>query len=330
MNTTFNKIIGSLFILFLILLGLAYFDVPRGGGADTAVDVRNGRDPSVQNQEMQVHFLDVGQGDSIYIRTPSEQDILIDGGPNKNVLSQLGEVMPFWDREIDVMILSHPHSDHATGLVEVLRRFDVKQIYYTGVLHTAPDYLAWLDEIKKQELNLKIVDQPFEIDFGEDVKLEFLYPDESFLNKKVKELNNTSIVNRLVYGETSFLFMGDAEEEVEEHLIKISNNQYPTTNKKLNNSTINEQTPITNNQIHLVSDVLKLGHHGSSSSSIEEFLKAVSPVLAIVQAGLDNEFGHPHLRVLERLKRLKIPILRNDQEGRILVVSNGEEIFLEQ
>ena len=312
MNQTFNKIIGSLFILFLILLGLAYFDGPRGG--DDAADVRDADLRPVQSQEMQVHFLDVDQGDSIYIRTPSEQDILIDGGPNKNVLSQLGEVMPFWDREIDVMILSHPHSDHVTGLVEVLRRFDVKQIYYTGALHTAPDYLAWLEEIQKQKLNLKIVDQPFEIDFGEKVKLEFLYPDESFLNQKVSELNNTSIVNRLVYGETSFLFMGDAEVEVEETLIKRGILRQAQDDKSGWPS----------------ADVLKLGHHGSSSSSSEEFLKAVSPELVIVQSGMDNEFGHPHLRVLERLKRLKIPILRNDQEGRILVVSDGEEIFLEQ
>src|SRR6056297_3473113 len=127
------------------------------------------------------------------------QDILIDGGPDKNILSQLGRVMPFWDHEIEVMILTHPHADHVTGLVEVLRRYEVKQIYYPGVLHTSSIYQAWLDEIKKQNLSLHIVSQPFDMDLRGGIKLKFLYPDQDFANKKVENLNNTSIVNKLIY-----------------------------------------------------------------------------------------------------------------------------------
>ncbi|NQT50361.1 MBL fold metallo-hydrolase [Candidatus Kuenenbacteria bacterium] len=302
MKDNITKIVFGLFVLILILIGIVFWSGPRGGD-DAAIVVE-------QQQEMQVHFLNVGQGDSIYIRTPSEQDILIDGGPDKNVLAELGAVMPFWDKEIDVMVLSHPHSDHVTGLVEVLRRYKVKEIYYTGVLHTAPDYLAWLDEVKKQELDLKIVEQPFEIDFGNEVKLQFLYPRESLVNKKIKEMNNSSIVNKLVYRDVSFLFTGDAELEVEEALLATKDVE-------------------TQNFASLRATVLKAGHHASSSSSSEEFLKAVNPETVVIQVGADNSFGHPHLKILRRLERLGVEILRNDEKGRILITTDGQDISFE-
>jgi|APSaa5957512622_1039677.scaffolds.fasta_scaffold17355_3 competence protein ComEC len=294
MNNKLSKIIATLFILVLILLGIAI--------NDNFDDVSVG-DAQIDNDELlQVHFLDVGQGDSIYIRTPDEVDILIDGGPDKNVLSELGKVMPFWDREIDVMILTHPHSDHVSGLVEVLRRFDVKQIYYTGVLHTAPDYLAWLDEIKKQGLDLKIVNEKFTLDLGEEIDLDFLWPLEDFTNKKVDNLNNTSIVNLLRYKDTQMLFTGDAEIEVEEALLE--------------------------EEIDLAADLLKAGHHGSTTASSEEFLASVKPETVVIQCGQDNSFGHPHLRIIKRLQRLGIEIFRTDNDGMISVYSDGKQIAL--
>lgn len=251
-------------------------------------------------QKMQVHFLDVGQGDAIYIRTPDDVDVLIDGGPDKSVLAELGDVMPFWDREIDIMILTHPHADHVTGLVEVLRRFDVKRVYYTGVLHTTPDYIAWLNEIQKQKLDLQIVDHVFDVALGEYATLQFLYPQKSLVNERVSELNNSSIINRLVFNETSFLFTGDLEVEGEHELLESNS--------------------------HLTSNVLKMGHHGSSSSSSEEFISAVGPEMGMIQCGLDNAFGHPHGRVLSRLSRMNVKVYRTDLEGRISLVSNGKVI----
>jgi len=252
---------------------------------------------------LRVYFLNVGQGDAIYIRTPEEQDILIDGGPDASVLSELGKVMPFWDRQIDVMVLTHPHSDHVAGLVEVLRRFEVKQIYYTGVLHTAPDYLAWLTEIKNKNVSMNIVHDFFELKLSDEIKLQFLYPTVSLVNKKMTELNNSSIVTRLVDGDTEFLFTGDAEAEVEEALLK----KYCAL-----------EQPCA-----LASDVLKVGHHGSTSSSLEEFLKAVDPRYAVISVGQDNSFGHPHLRTLKRLERLNVPILRTDERGAIEFATDG-------
>lgn len=292
MKKQIHKIILFLFVLVLVLWGVTVND--NGQGLKEA---------SLQEKNigsMEVHYLDVGQGDAIYIRTPNEIDVLIDGGPDKTVLSELGAVMPYWDRDIDIMILTHPHSDHVTGLIEVLRRYEVKQIYYTGVLHTAPDYLAWLEEIKKQEIPLSIVSSRFDIDLGEESKLEFLWPQENLINKKVTELNNTSIMNKLVFGEVSFLFSGDNEAEVEEELIELG--------------------------VDLKADVLKSSHHGSKTSNTEEFINKVDPEIVVIQCGEDNSFHHPHGRVLSRYERDNLNIFRTDLDGRVSFITNGFEI----
>ena len=293
MKNQIQKISLMMAILILVLLGLAVgddFDGIQLGHSNDSLQVDG---DFVCEDCLRVNFLDVGQGDAIYIRLPGERDILIDGGPDKNVLSQLGQVMPFWDRDIDVMILTHPHSDHVTGLIEVLRRYEVKKVYYTGVLHTTPDYIEWLKEIKKQEIPLEIVDHVFDLDLGDEISLQFLWPQESLLNQKVKELNNSSIVNRLVYGETEIMLMGDAEKEVEEELL----NYYCHAGlDPVDNETCTK----------LDSDILKLGHHGSSSSNTEEFLRIVDPNISVIQVGEDNSFGHPHNSVLKRLERQRI------------------------
>ena len=292
MKNRVYKILFIPFLFLLVLLGLTLND--NGQGVQFA---------DLQEKDLgslEVHFLDVGQGDAIYIRTPDEIDILIDGGPDKTVLSELGSVMPYWDREIDIMILTHPHSDHVTGLIEVLRRYKVKQIYYTGALHTASDYLAWLEEVKTQEIPLSIVSSRFIINLGEETDLEFLWPRENLINKKVTELNNTSIVNKLVFGDVSFLFTGDNEEQVEEELLDLGED--------------------------LQSTVLKSSHHGSKTSSTEEFLNMVDPEIVVIQCGEDNSFHHPHGRVLNRYERRNMNIFRTDLDGRVSFVSNGIEI----
>lgn len=291
----------------LVIVGALWF-MAGGSGGNLFVGKSEAPDGAAM-PALRVYFLNVGQGDAIYIRTPEEQDILIDGGPDASVLAELGRVMPFWDRQIDVVVLTHPHSDHVAGLVPVLRRFEVKQIYYTGVLHTAPDYLAWLEEIKTRKIPLNIVQDFFELKLSESVKLQFLFPTTSLVNQKMTELNNSSIVTRLVDGDAEFLFTGDAEAEVEEALVK----KYCAP----------EQT------CSLASDVLKIGHHGSTSSSSEEFLKAVNPRYAVISVGQDNAFGHPHLRTLKRLERLNVPILRTDEKGAIVFATDGKGLNLE-
>lgn len=261
---------------------------------------QEGKSNSQNISNLKIHYFDIGQGDSVLIETPYEQRILIDGGPDNTVVRRLGEALPFFERNIDVMILSHPHSDHVTGLVEVLKRYKVEKIYHTGVLHTSSDYLRWLELIKQKKIDMQIIKTSFDLELGEDLKLEFLYPLRDLTDKKVENLNNASIVNRLVYKNRSFLFTGDAEKEVEEELLS--------------------------KDFDLKADVLKAGHHGSSSSSAEEFLKAVNPQFAVIQCGRDNDFGHPHLRVIRNLEDLGIGIKRNDLQGTITVLTDGNNL----
>ena len=253
-----------------------------------------------QKPELEVAFLDVGQGDSIYIRTPNNTKIIIDGGPNKNIMTELSSVRPFWEHEIDIMILTHPHADHLIGLIEVLNRLNVKKVYYTGALSPTPDYIEWLGLIREQNIPLEIIAGKQTLNIDRDINLEFLYPLTNFTNIRPKELNDSSIVTRLTYKNINFLFMGDAEVPVEEELLQEN--------------------------INLMAQVLKVGHHGSTSSSSETFLERVNPQLAIICVGQDNDFGHPHLQTLRRLERRGIGILRTDELGTIRLKTDGQNL----
>jgi len=282
-----KKWLAVLFICLLFFVGYAYYPRPDLPAAEI----------TKPSEKLQVSFLDVGQGDSIYIKTPDQTDVLIDGGPDNSVLTELGAVMDFWDHEINVMILTHPHADHIVGLIEVLKRYEIKAVYYTGVIYPSREYDIWLNLIDEKNIPLYVVTQPMNLTFSDQTELQFLYPLEDLTKKRHSEINNTSIVAKLVHGKTSMLFTGDAEIEVERELMAAG--------------------------ADIDADWLKLGHHGSKSSSSEEFLRAVSPDQAIILAGADNQFGHPHLITLERLKRLMIPAIRTDTIGTITWQSDG-------
>jgi len=287
MQKKLNKILLSALAAILVLLGILFYDDASSVVTD---------DPS-QNEILKVHFLDVGQGDAIFIQTPYEQNILIDGGPDAQVVYELGKVMPFYDRDIDVMILTHPHNDHVSGLIDVLQKYNVKEVYYSGAVHTTPQYIEWLELIRDKDIKLLIVKKPIELELGEGLTMQFLYPTEDLTNIRAEELNNTSIVSKLIYKDVSFLFMGDAETEVEEQLLE--------------------------KDFDIKADILKVGHHGSTSSSSEEFLEKVNPDVAVIQCGPDNSFGHPHARVLKRLERVEAQVYRNDRDGRVTITSDG-------
>ena len=251
-------------------------------------------------QKLEVDFLDVGQGDAILIKAPGGQNILIDGGPDKAVVKRLSENLPFWDKRIDLMILTHPHDDHVAGLIEVLKRYEVKKILYTGVVHNAPNYLAWLRAVRDKRVAMTIIDKAQTINFGAGCRLEILSPGRSLLGQAVPDLNQSSIVAKLIYGQTEFLLTGDAGEEVEKKLI-------------------DEGTD-------LAAEVLKVGHHGSPYSTGEDFLDKVRPELAVISVGKDNDFGHPNLRIVKRLERAGAKIYRTDENGTVRIESDGEKI----
>ncbi|MFA5360036.1 MAG: ComEC/Rec2 family competence protein [Patescibacteria group bacterium] len=251
-------------------------------------------------KSLEVDFLDVGQGDAILIKMTSGQNILIDGGPDKSVVKRLGENLAWWDKQIDLMILTHPHDDHVTGLIDVLKRYRVKKILYTGAVHDAPNYLTWLKLVRDKKIPLVIMDKIQTINLSEDAKMEILYPDESLLNKNLPDLNDSSIVIKLIYGQNKFLLTGDASDKVEKILLA--------------------------NSADLSVDVLKVAHHGSGYSSGQEFLEKVKPLTAVIMVGEDNDFGHPNLRTIMRLKRVGAEIFRTDKNGTIRLFSDGLEI----
>ena len=254
-----------------------------------------------QSQLLEVTFFDVGQGDAIFIETPQKHQILIDGGPDETVLEKLGNEMPFWDRTIDLIILTHPEHDHVAGLIEVLKRYKVENILWTGVLRDTAEFKEWTRLIKEEKAAIKIAQASQKIKIQRTV-LCVLYPFENFEGKVVKNTNNTSIIARLVFGENSFLFTGDNYKSVERKLLE-------------------KGTEIN-------SDVLKVGHHGSKTSTAEEFIAKVLPEIAVIQVGQDNAYGHPHPETLEILEKYGTNILRTDINGDIKILCDSQSLKL--
>jgi len=254
-----------------------------------------------------VTFLDVGQGDSIFIQAPSGAQVLIDGGPSGSVLRELAKVMPFYDRSIDIVMATHPDTDHIGGLISVLKNFKVGRILRPGVAHNAPAIESLLLAITKEQ-NSGAVEtlarrgQVYDLGAGESgvhAYLHILFPDRDVSNV---ESNTASIVARLVYGEASMILTGDSPKAIEEYLVSLDSTA-------------------------LNSGILKLGHHGSKTSTSEIFLGYVSPQWAIVSAGKDNSYGHPHKSVVDMVERFGIQIKNTAESGSITFESDGSEWF---
>ncbi len=249
-----------------------------------------------RSQLLKIVFFDVGQGDSIFIETPAKQQILIDGGPSSAILEKLAEEMPFYDRTIDLIILTHPEHDHYFGLFEVLKRYEVENILWTGIVRENNEWEEWDKLIKEEGAEIKIAEAGQKIILSKSF-IEVLHPFENLEGQEFKGCNDTSVVAHLFFGNISFLFTGDIGKGVEAKLVK--------------------------QDVDLDSDILKVCHHGSKTSSSLKFLEAVSPKIAIIQVGKDNQYGHPHPDVLARLKEFGIQVLRTDINGDVKIVSDG-------
>jgi competence protein ComEC len=249
---------------------------------------------------LEVNFFNVGQGDAIFIETPTRHQILIDGGPSSKIIEKLAREIPFWDRSIDLIILTHPEKDHITGLLEVLKRYKVENILWTGIVRDIPEYKEWLNLIGKEKANIKIAKAGQKISCKNcQWKIEIFYPFENLEGMEFEDSNNTSIVSKLIFGNSSFLFTGDIYKDVEESLTLTS--------------------------FDLNSKILKVAHHGSKTSSSEKFLEKVLPEIAVISVG-ENKYGHPNKEVLEILEKYVIRVLRTDREEDIKVFSDGERI----
>lgn len=248
--------------------------------------------------QLKVYFFDVGQGDAIFIEAPNGNQVLIDGGPDNAVLQKLGETMPFYDKDIDMVILTHSDADHLTGLIEVLERYEVKNIVYSDIIRNSALYDVWRKAAVREEAN--IIDPALGkmIKLGNGVTLSTANPVELLDGKVRDKTNNDSVVLKLEYGETEILLTGDIEAKAERQII-------------LNGADID-------------ADIIKIAHHGSKTSTTEEFLYEVSPQIAIIQVGAKNRYGHPSPEVLNRLENLGIKLYRTDVDGDTKVVSDGE------
>ncbi len=243
--------------------------------------------------KLHIYFLDVGQGDSALIVTPSGKQIIIDGGRDDTTIEHLGRLMPFFDRSIDLLVMSHPQMDHMFSFPDILRRYTVGHILMTGVDYKLARYRELLGLIKEQQVPVWIADPANDIDMGDGVTLDVIWPPPTLLGKQMKEVNNSSIVLRVLHGTGAALFTGDMEELEEREVLKSG--------------------------ADISATYLKVGHHGSKTSSGTGFLLAVDPDLAVISCSKTNSYGHPHRVILERFKHLGIPVKVTGWEGTVEV-----------
>lgn len=245
-----------------------------------------------------VSFLDVGQGDSIFIDAPSGAQVIIDGGRTPEVLRKLAQAMPWYDRSIDLMIATHPDADHVGGLIDVLERYRVGAIVHSSVEGDTAIFAALQRAMKNENARVISADRGQIFELGRGAYVEILSPDREVPRV---ETNTGCVVARLVYGETAFMFSCDAPESIEEYVVRAGAED-------------------------LRSDVLKAGHHGSKTSSSPLFVGYVSPKFAVFSRGCDNSYGHPSPETVDTFARFGVPTFDTCTEGTVRFVSDGSVV----
>lgn len=259
------------------------------------ISCTNIQDESNENI-MIVHYIDVGQGDSILVQV-NNKNLLIDAGPKdskKNLLTYLDSL----DIEtLDYVIATHPHEDHIGNMSKIINDYKIINFYAPKVVTTTRTFEKMIEALNDKSLKISPIKRGINtIDLGANTKVTIFSP----ISETTENLNNYSPIMKIQYNKTSFLFTGDAESDLEKEVL--------------------------DSKANLKADVLKLGHHGSSTSTSEEFLKAVSPSLGIISLGIDNSYGHPHKETIDLHAKYKINILRTDIEGTIVLESDGNII----
>jgi len=254
------------------------------------------------SQKMEINFLDVGQGDAILIENGKDQ-ILIDSGKNgKVILEKLGEAMPFWDRKIELIVVTHPDADHYGGLDAVLDYYKVENLIKTEAENESEQWRSFKKEIEREGANVLNSTFGTTINFKTGAKLKVLYPIYK-VSESVADKNDISIVTKLEFGENEFLFTGDLSMQGEKEIL--------------------------NSGLDISSGVIKVGHHGSRSSTGDEFLKKVNPEEAIISVGKGNSYGHPHEEIISKLNSYAIRIWRTDEDGSIIFKCRNIDVSCE-
>jgi competence protein ComEC len=241
-------------------------------------------------------MMDVGQGDALFVESPTGTQILIDGGPPKKILSQLARVMSPFDRSIDAILITNPDADHISGFLDVLKIYKIDKMFESGALTDSKTYQNLKDEIKKNNIPDILAKRGMRLNIGGGVVIDILFPDRDVSSWAT---NDGSVVAKLSYGNTSIMLTGDATLKTENIILK------------------------ENSKARLHSTILKVGHHGSRTSSSPEFVKAVSPAYALISDGKNNKYGHPHQETLNTLASFAAKIFRTDLLGAIVMKSDG-------
>jgi len=250
------------------------------------------------NRVLTFAMLDVGQGDAIFIESPTGTQILVDGGPPRKVLSHLAKLMPPFDRTIDAIIITNPDQDHIGGFLDVLKAYKVGQVFEPGTFNDSRTYQNLKNQIKSKNIKETLAKGGMRLDIGGGAVIDILFPDRDV---STWTTNDGSVVGKLSYGETTVMLMGDSTIETEKVVLA--------------------QTALSS----LDSDMLKIGHHGSHTSTSLDFVKAVSPKYALISSGKENRYGHPHNETLETLLISGVEVLRTDILGSIIMKSDGGE-----
>lgn len=251
---------------------------------------------------LKIVYLDVGQGDASLITTASRQNILIDCGPDQIILSALNRHIRWWNKQIDLVIISHDHADHWGGLIYLSKKYQINKVLLAIPPKLSNELSALLKQLASQETKIINLYAPAEIKLPDNSRLSILWPNNQQINDFIDDPNNQSLVILWQYGLNSFLWTGDLESTAENKIIN---------NKKLSKSI----------------NLLKIGHHGSWTASSPDWLNCWQPNLALISVGLNNKFNLPSQITIDRLKRLNIKIWRTDLDGDLVIYSNGQLVW---
>ena len=248
------------------------------------------------NRGLTFAMLDIGQGDGLFIESPTGTQVLVDAGPPRKILSGLTRVMPLFDRQIDAIIITNPDQDHIGGFLDVLKVYKVDRVFESGTYNDSKIYKNLRTEIKNKNIPGILVKKGMRLDIGGGAVIDILFPDRDV---STWPSNDGSIVAKLTYGKTSIMLTGDSTTKTEKIILS------------------------ENSKEKLVSTVLKVGHHGSRTSTSYEFVKGISPIYAVISDGKDNKYGHPHQDILDTLTSFGAKIFRTDLLGTIIMKSDG-------
>jgi len=251
--------------------------------------------PFHRKEYLEVNYLDIGQGDSILLSV-NNLNILIDGGPDNSLLHRLGEVLPWYERKIDYLVISHYHADHFVGFIELLNKYEVDNILVTNHEPDNMLYKIFINELREKDLDVTIVNEGDRFIISEDVYFDIILADCIH-----EDYNDNSILLKFKYYDLDLLFTGDL-------------------------TSVQEKTILNRD---LESEILKVAHHGSMWSSSKEFLEVVKHEVCIIQSGIDNKFGHPHEEAMSRLENINCNIYNTQFNSTIKLTSNGYEYFVD-